>query len=55
MKNASLGALFIYNFDAHWMLEGNAGWDRLLGSVANSPIVQVKDNFGLTVNVGYNF
>jgi outer membrane scaffolding protein for murein synthesis (MipA/OmpV family) len=55
VKSASLGAVFVYNFNPHWMFEANAGWDRLLGSAGNSPIVQMKDNFGLTTNIGYNF
>ena len=55
VKSASLGALLIYNIDANWMIESNFGWDRLLGSAGNGPIVRMTDNFGLTMNVGYNF
>jgi outer membrane scaffolding protein for murein synthesis (MipA/OmpV family) len=54
-KTASFGLVGIYNLTDSWYLNGDLGVERLLGSAANSPIVQSRNQFGLTIALGYNF
>ena len=55
MKNATLAANAVYHFTDNWFLDGDAAYERLVGSAANSPIVTAKDQFGLSLILGYEF
>jgi len=54
-KNANFGVTAIYHFSPKWFIEGDAGFSRLLGSAADSPIVVSKNQVTAGINIGYQF
>lgn len=54
-KNVNLGASALYHFDDHWFVDFDAGIERLLGSAANSPIVQTRYGLGAIAVLCYTF
>jgi len=52
---ASLTGVWFFVGDQHWLLEGDASVQRLLGSADGSPIVGETLNGVITVTVGYRF
>lgn len=55
IKNVDFGATALYHFDDHWFVDIDAGIERLLGSAADSPIVQTRYNLGATAVLCYTF
>lgn len=55
LKDASVGANAIYHITDNWFLDGDLGYERLLGSAAGSPIVTAKDQLGASLILGYQF
>lgn len=57
-KSAGVEANIRYDFAENWAVEGTAGWDRLIGDAADSPIVTMagsKDQFRVGVGVVRKF
>lgn len=54
-KNANFGVSAIYRFDEHWFLNSDLAYERLLGSAEGSPIVQDRNQFAASVQLGYRF
>ena len=47
-----------YQFDRNWGLYGYAGYDRLIGDAADSPIVRAfgsRDQFSAGIGLSYSF
>ena len=55
LKDATLGVTAIYHFTDQLFTDASATWERLADSAGNSPIVQTRDEFGVSVTVGYQF
>lgn len=55
LKDATLGATVIYHFTEKVFTDVSATWERLTDSAGNSPIVQDRDQFGLSLTLGYEF
>jgi outer membrane scaffolding protein for murein synthesis (MipA/OmpV family) len=55
VKSAAFGASAIYHITEHWFVDGGIAWERLVDSAGNSPIVQDRDQLGLSVVMGYQF
>jgi outer membrane scaffolding protein for murein synthesis (MipA/OmpV family) len=53
--NAGLGATSIYLIGAHWLVESDFGWRRLLGDAARSPITETNNQITGDINIGYRF
>ena len=53
--NAGLGATSFYLIGAHWLIESDIAWRRLLGDAARSPIIETKQQIAVGVNIGYRF
>ena len=54
-KNANFGVSAIYRLDKHWLLHSDLAYERLLGSAAGSPIVQDRNQFTASLQIGYRF
>lgn len=54
-KNIGIGASAVYFFTKDWFLDGDLSLEHLIGSAGNSPIVQVRDQLGVSLIVGYQF
>jgi outer membrane scaffolding protein for murein synthesis (MipA/OmpV family) len=54
-KNANFGVSAIYNLTKQWYINADAGYERLLGSAADSPIVQARNQLDAVLQVGYQF
>ena len=54
-KNVNFGITSLYHFDEHWLIDLDAGVERLLGSAENSPLVQTKWGLGATAVLCYTF
>lgn len=55
MENASFGTSAIYHFTAQWFVDTDIAWERLVAAAGNSPIVQGRDQLGVSVIIGYQF
>jgi outer membrane scaffolding protein for murein synthesis (MipA/OmpV family) len=55
VKNVGFGASAIYYFTEKWFLDADLALERLVDSAANSPIVQDKNQLGLSLIIGYAF
>lgn len=44
-----------YDIDNRWSLTGSAGYKRLIGDAADSPIVESEDQFSASLGVTYRF
>lgn len=53
--DAGIGATSIYLIGAHWLVEGDVAWRRLLGDAARSPIIETKTQIAADINIGYRF
>jgi len=54
-KSTGWGATAVYRLDDHWLLESDLAYERLIGDAANSPIVEMRSQFALGLNLGYRF
>jgi outer membrane scaffolding protein for murein synthesis (MipA/OmpV family) len=54
-KNVNFGLTAIYHFTDNWFLDADVSVERLLGSAANSPIVESRYQVGSTIILGYEF
>jgi outer membrane scaffolding protein for murein synthesis (MipA/OmpV family) len=54
-SNANFGVSIDYHYTDNWMLNGDIGYERLLGDAASSPIVQTKNQIGVAVTIAYEF
>lgn len=55
IKDAAFGASATYHFTDHWLIDADLAWERLINSAGNSPIVQDKNQLGVSVILGYDF
>jgi outer membrane scaffolding protein for murein synthesis (MipA/OmpV family) len=55
LKDATLGVTAIYHFTENWFTDASLTWERLADSAGNSPIVQDRDQVGVSLTVGYQF
>jgi len=55
VKSAAVGATAIYHITEHWFVDGDIAWERLMASAGNSPIVQNRNELGVSVVTGYEF
>jgi len=55
LKSTGLGATAVYFLDKHWLLLGDAAYERLLGSAAASPITETRSQFTIDFNIAYKF
>jgi len=55
LKSVNFGAVTVYHFRPQWFIDADLGVERLLGSAANSPIVQDKYQVAASVGLGYTF
>lgn len=55
VRNVSFGATAVYLFGEHWLLNADAGLQRLLGDAARSPVTEDKIQFTADLIVGYRF
>jgi len=55
VKNANFGVSAIYHFTDEWYINADAGFERLLGSAAGSPIVQTRNQLIADLQIGYQF
>ena len=44
-----------YDIDNRWTLTGSAGYKRLIGDAADSPVVESEDQFSASLGVTYRF
>lgn len=55
IRSASLGVSAVWFFREHWYASADGAYQRLLGSAADSPITERKDNGVLFLTLGYLF
>jgi outer membrane scaffolding protein for murein synthesis (MipA/OmpV family) len=55
LKNANFGVTALYHFTDHWFVDVDAGIERLLGSAADSPLIQTKWGVGANAQIAYTF
>lgn len=55
LANANFGVTAIYHLSKYWLINGDVTYERLLGSAAESPIVETKDQVGVSLQIGYEF
>jgi outer membrane scaffolding protein for murein synthesis (MipA/OmpV family) len=55
LKDASFGVTMDYRFSDHWAAHGAIGYERLMASAGNSPLVQEKSQLGSALTLGYTF
>ncbi len=55
LKNAELSTGLIYRLDEDWSVMARASYSRLLGSAADSPVVQSEDQLGFGLFVAWEF
>ncbi|MDE2229087.1 MAG: MipA/OmpV family protein [Alphaproteobacteria bacterium] len=53
--NANFDVSAIYHITEQWLIDADLGYERLLASAADSPIVQSKNQFGTSLTVAYEF
>ena len=54
-KNVGFGAAAIDFLDEHWFLDADLAVERLIDSAGNSPIVQDRNQFAMSLVLGYQF
>lgn len=54
-KDIHLNLSATYDIDANWALMAGAGYKRLIGDAADSPIVETANQFSATLGVTYKF
>ncbi len=55
LKSAGFGITMVWFVNKHWFVTADGALKRLLGSAANSPIVQTKTNGVCDVSLNYQF
>lgn len=55
LAEAGATAGLLYMIDEHWFVWGNAGYSRLLGDAADSPLVQEENQLRGFLSIGYKF
>jgi outer membrane scaffolding protein for murein synthesis (MipA/OmpV family) len=53
--NATLAGSAVFLFGDHWLLDVDGAYERLLGDEVKSPITETRNQFLLSLNVGYRF
>lgn len=54
-KDVHLNLSGVYDIDSRWSLMAGAGYKRLLGDAADSPVVETADQFSATFGLTYRF
>jgi len=54
-RSVGIHLISIYRIDRQWGLQAMAGYDRLVGDTADSPVVKDEDQYLLGVGLSYNF
>jgi outer membrane protein len=44
-----------YRLDRHWGIQAGAGYDRLVGDAAESPVVKDENQYRLSMGLSYTF
>ncbi|WP_084168956.1 MipA/OmpV family protein [Paraburkholderia acidipaludis] len=55
LKSAGFGITMVYFVNKHWFLSADGALRRLLGSAADSPVVQSKTNGVCDISINYQF
>lgn len=55
LKSAGFGITMVYFVNKHWFVSADGALRRLLGSAANSPIIQTKTDGVCDVSINYQF
>jgi outer membrane scaffolding protein for murein synthesis (MipA/OmpV family) len=55
LKSAGFGITMVYFVNKHWFVSADGALRRLLGSAAQSPIVQSKTNGVCDISINYQF
>jgi outer membrane scaffolding protein for murein synthesis (MipA/OmpV family) len=55
LKSAGFGVTTVYHFAENWFLNADLAFERLADSAGNSPIVQDRNQFGISIVAGYEF
>lgn len=55
LRSAGLGLSATWLFHEHWLLNGTAGFQRLLGDAADSPLSLRDEQYGLSLMLGYRW
>lgn len=55
LKLLGFQIMAIYQLDGNWGIQTVAGYDRLFGDAADSPVVKDKNQYRMTVGVSYAF
>ncbi|HXE28751.1 MAG TPA: MipA/OmpV family protein [Stellaceae bacterium] len=55
LKDAKLGITGLYHINDHWLIDGDLGVERLLGSATGSPIVQTEWGWTVAATLNYTF
>lgn len=54
-KSFGLHIMVIHRLDQHWGIQAGAGYDRLIGEAADSPVVKDEDQCRVTIGLSYRF
>ncbi|MBN2396753.1 MAG: MipA/OmpV family protein [Deltaproteobacteria bacterium] len=54
-KSFGLHIMVIHRLDRHWGVQAGAGYDRLIGEAAGSPVVKDENQYRLTIGLSYLF
>ena len=49
------GLTAVYRLTDNWLIASDLAFERLLADAADSPIVQMRSQFTLGLNLGYHF
>lgn len=55
LKSAGFGITMVYFVNKHWFVSADGALKRLLGSAANSPIIQTKTDGVCDISINYQF
>jgi outer membrane scaffolding protein for murein synthesis (MipA/OmpV family) len=55
LASAGVGVNAAYIFSKHWFLDGVFAYSDMLGPAANSPVVESRNQFAVSLSLAYNF
>lgn len=54
-KSFGFQIMAIYRLDQHWGIHAGAGYDRLIGEAADSPVVKDENQYRVSIGLSHNF
>ncbi len=54
-KSVGFQMIAIYRLDKHWGIQASAGYDRLVGEAADSPVVKDENQYPVGIGLSYKF